>query len=596
MPTPLGYLLVNDALPEEHRVTGALNKKALLEKMLAVAKDNPHKYSEVVSALKKVGDEVATLEGVSVGLDDIAPAYSARDAILKPALASMKKANTAAEKEKIVLDVQQKMLEHTKAHPGSMAKMALSGSRGNIPQLMKTVASPVAAQDHKGRIVPWLVGRSYSEGLSPGDAWVAAGESRINTVSSSTNVAEPGDLSKILINNTYTLVITSPDCNTTNGVPMSLADGHIIGRHLAHDVDAHKRNELITSKVAADLAKKHSTVVVRSPMTCDLDEGVCQKCQGLDEKGKLHEVGFNVGVRAAQAMSEPLTQFSLNAKHGGRVLKGATKKLEGLSGVRQLLEIPHSFFNKATLSEKPGRITDIKDAAHGGTFVYVDGDEHYVAPNLKTLVQVGQAVEAGDALSDGIPKPDELVRHKGLGAGRAYLVESLHDIYKNQGVDLDKRHLELLARADLNYVRVLSSDHGFIKGDVISYNQFKTAAQKQLKTVDLKQAVGHVLGKEVFHFTVGTPITKSIVDTLSGRGVKSVEVSMSAPQVEFLMKTASRNPLLNPDWMARLAHRFLKEGLVRGAHVGDSSNLHGVHPVPAYAYGNEFGQGPDGRY
>lgn len=600
MAQTLGHFLINDVLPEDHRSTEPLGKSGLMKKLTSLAQKDPAGYVHAVAEIKRIGDEVATLEGVSVGLDDIVPVYHTRDRIMKPAIEAVKKAKTPAEREKIILDVQDKMLNHTKEHPGTMTQMALSGARGNIPQLMKTVASPVAAVDGKGNISPWLIGHSYSEGLSPAEYWVTGNEARINTVKSTTAVAEPGDIAKIIVNSMYHLVVTQEDCGTSNGIPMHLTDGHAIGRYLAKDQHGHKRNDLLTRRLVEELRRKGvADVIVRSPMACQAHEGVCRKCQGLDERGAAHEIGVNVGVRAAQALSEPLTQFVLNAKHGVRVLKGAAKQLEGLPGVRQMLEIPQSFFNKATLAEKTGRVTKIETAPHGGHYIYVDNAEHYVGPNLAVHVHVGQHVEAGDVLSEGVPKPDEIVKHKGLGVGRQYLVDALHGLYKNQGIDVDKRHLELLARADLDQVKILdASDHHpeLIKGDVMHYHQFQNSIGKSAKDVPLDKAEGQALAGDVLHFTAGTVVTPSIVRTLKSQGVQMVPISPTAPRVEFVMKPLTRNPLFNPDWMARLAHRYLKDSLIRGAHFNEQSNLHGTHPVPAYAYGAEFGEGPQGRY
>lgn len=599
MTQTLGHLLVNDLLPASHRSSETLGKSALNKKLTALAKEDPHAYVGIVSRLKKLGDELSTLEGVSVGLDDIAPDYAARDKIMQPAISAIKKTPHAADREKLILGVQDKMMEYTRTHTGSMTQMALSGARGNIPQLMKTVGSPVAAIDHKGAITPWLIGHSYSEGLSPAEYWVTGNEARINTIKSSTSVAEPGDLAKILVNNLYPYVITMDDCGTHNGIVMPLSDGHVLGRYLAKDVERHKRNELVTAAVLADLRKAHATVYVRSPMTCEAREGLCRKCQGLDEKGHPHAIGINAGVRAAQALSEPLTQFALNAKHGVRVLKGASKELDGLAGVRQLIEVPQSFFNKATLADRSGVVTKTIAAPHGGHYVYVDGHEHYVSPHLDLLVQPGHRVEAGDVLSEGVPKPDELVAHKGLGVGRQYMVDALHRLYKKQGVDVDKRHLEILAKADLNHVRVMehSDEHPeLLRGDVVSYETYKASVGRNLVSLPIDKAVGAVLGKETLHFTVGTPLTPSIVATLKQHGVRDVEISETAPAVEFLMKPMTRNPLLNPDWMARMSHRYLKDSLLRGAHFGDQTDFHSTHPVPAYAMGVSFGSGNDGRY
>lgn len=599
MSQTLGKYLINDLLPVKHHVTGTLNKKEFQQKMLALAQEDPVGYVEIVSKLKALGDDISTLEGISVGLDDITPEYKSRDGIMAPGIAAMKNATTREAKEKIILDVQKKMLEHTKTHPGSMTAMALSGARGNIPQLMKTIASPVATTTGKGDINPWLISRSYAEGLSAADHWAAGNEARHNTVQTYTAIAEPGDMSKVMTNNMYPLVITQDDCGTHNGLALDSHDGNIVDRYLSKEQAGYHRNDLVTKAVASKLQTKVKTVYVRSPMTCDAKDGVCRKCQGLDERGRPHAIGVNVGVRAAQSISEPLTQMALGAKHGMRVLKGASPKLEGIAGIRQLLEVPQSFINKAPLAEQAGVVTKIVAAPHGGTHVYIDNVQHYAGPNLKILVSTGHKVEAGDVLSEGIPKPDELIKHKGFGAGRQYLVDVLHDIYRGQGIDVDKRHLELVARADLNHVKVLehSDDHhDLVKGEVIPYTTYRDSAAGRGKLLPIGQAEGTVLGKEVLHFTVGTPLTASVLTTLKGHGIKEVTAITSLPRVEFLMRPMARNPLLHPDWMARLAHRYLKDSLLQGARTGGVSDRHSSHPVPAYAYGAEFGMGPEGRY
>lgn len=599
MKQTLGHLLINDILPPEHRVEGPMGKSVMTKTLTAVAKADPVKYVDVVSRLKRLGDEVATLEGTSVGLDDIAPVYSTRDEIIRPGVEALKRAKTRDEREKIIIDIQDKIAEHTKRHPGTMAVMAKSGARGNYTQLLKTVATPVAAVNSRGEITPWLIEKSYSEGLSPADYWVTGNEARINTVKSSTSVSEPGDVSKIVVNTLYPMIVSQDDCGTQNGIALSSTDHHALDRYLSKAQQGHSRNELVTPRVMADVADKSPYIYVRSPMTCEAHEGVCRKCQGLDEKGRPHALGVNVGVRAANAISEPLTQFALNAKHGVRVLKGKLPKLEGLQGLRQLLDIPQSFFNKAPLASVAGEITKIEPAPHGGTYIHVGDQEHYAGPAQPVTVQLGQLVEAGDRLAEGIPKPDEVVYHKGLGVGREYLVDSLHDLYKAQNLDVDKRHFELLAKADLNHVQLLDAVPAhphLLRGDYLPYEEYKRIAAEKTEPLPLDRATGHVLGKEVLHFTTGTPLTPSILATLKKHGVAQVDVSHSAPRVEFIMRPIQRTPLLDPDWMSRLAHRFLKDSLLHGAHFGDSTSLHGAHPIPAYAYGAEFGQGPEGRY
>ena len=387
-------------------------------------------------------------------------------------------------------------------------------------------------------------------------------------------------------------LVSTQDCGTKNGIAMLGTDPHLIDRYL---VDG----RLVTPQLASSLSHDGKSVVVRSPMTCEAHHGVCQKCQGLSPSGHQHPIGTNVGVRAAQALSEPLTQFSLNAKHGGRVAHvDDEKRLEGIKGVRALLEMPSSFAHKAVLAGHDGTVDKIVAAPQGGHYVHLGAAQHYVAPEHKVIVGIGQSVYAGDMLSDGVPRPDEVVAHKGLGEGRRYLVDALSDVYKRAGSEIDKRHLETLAKSTLNHVQIIDpGEHdAFIKGDVINYNRFAAAFADNRKHVQLADAHGETLGSPVLHHTAGTLITQPIADQLAKHGITSVTIANGGPRAIPDVRAASRTPLLNPDWMARLAHRYLKETLLTGIHRGDVSNLHGASPVPAYVAGTEFGHGQEGTY
>lgn len=589
----LGQHLVDSILPKGWRQDNqALTKGVLNDSLVRLAKANPNAYPDVVTKLKRLGDEVATLEGISVGLDDIAP-HAERDTTLAPHVEAFRAAKTQADKEKVLYAAQDAMLSLAKRDKGAMGEMVRSGGRGNAAQLMRAVGSPVLARDSRDRTIPWLITKSFSEGLTPADAWVAGGEARVNAVRSNISVVEPGDLAKILVNNMGDKLVTMIDCGTHNGIEMAASDPHLIDRYLTD-------GRLVTPGLAATLAAKGDPVIVRSPMTCEAPHGICQKCQGLDPSGHPHLMGTNVGMRAAQALAEPLTQFSLNAKHGGRVAAAATgrKQLEGIKGVRQLLEIPTSFMHKAVLSDKDGKVTDVKPAPQGGSYVAVENQQHYIPPDQHVTVTVGQPLFAGDTLSDGIPRPDEVVRFKGLGEGRRYLVDALHDVYRRSGADVDKRHLETLARSVLSHVQITDPgpDDAFMKGDVVDYNRFRSALSASQRRVNLTEAAGETLADNVLHFTAGTRVTPDVTDRLSRRGIHEVNIADHAPIATPVMRPASRTPLLNPDWMARLGHRYLKETLLAGAHRGDVSDIHGYSPVPAYAAGTEFGQGPEGKY
>lgn len=244
-------------------------------------------------------------------------------------------------------------------------------------------------------------------------------------------------------------------------------------------------------------------------------------------------------------------------------------------------------------------MTKIEKAPQGGHFVWVGSQKIYADPELDVTVKPGQHVEAGDALTDGVPHPARVVEHKGIGAGRAYFVDALHRVYQNEGVNLDRRHLELLAKSEINHVRLTEADPEhpeLLKGDVVNYNALRDAYGRDAVRLRTDEAVGRRLGGEVLHHTVGTPVTPALARELREAGVHEVPVARRMPSVEFVMRPFTMNPLLDRDWMARLAHRYLKGSIQDAAHIGDESDLHGTHPVPAYAYGAEMRHGPGGTY
>ena len=565
--------------------------------MNILARKDPTTYINTITGLKREGDRLATLEGLSIGLDDIEPERTKRDAILHTYQQKFNNAKDDDGRRGAVETAQEKMTALAMNHPGTMVNQVKSGARGSPTQFMKIVTTPTYARNSEGQTEPWLIKNSYSEGLTPADYWVTGNEAILDTIKSTVSVSEPGELSKILISNMSDIIITEDDCGTHNGVLMETSRPDAVDRFLARDVGIYSRNTLITPEVQGKLSKAHKEILVRSPMTCEAGDGVCQKCQGLDEKGNHHVFGTNVGIRAAQAMSEPLTQFALNAKHGVRTAKSDRLQVAGVRGFRQMIMNPAQFINKATLTPEDGTVSKIEKAPQGGHYVHVGDARHYLEPNLDVMVQLGQKVEKGDALSDGIPKPGEVVKYKGLGAGRLYMVNSLKDLYKRQGMDLDQRHFELLAKGELNSVRILDDPgKNFIKGDTIQYNQLRSILSHGIKSIAVNEALGETLGKEYFHFLAGTRVTAPVMKYLKEHDIHEVFIAPRAPEVEFVMKSATSAPLLNPDWMARLSHRELKATIEHASHFGDISNLHGTHPVPAYAAGVGFGTGEKGRY
>jgi len=589
--------LVNDVLPKDLQTSATLNKKGLHQRLYTLARRDPTSAAQTMENVRRLGHEIATSEGASISLNDITPDYKARNAALKPTLKSLQNVSDPTKRLQLIQNAQAKLIKVMPQFGGTQGMMVNSGTRGGPTQLMRSFMAPVAARDAKGEAYPWLVHHSYSEGLRPSEHWATSIESRNNLMAANLAVSEPGDFAKILVNNMGDQLVVDADCGTHNGIPMQTDDPNTVDRFLAKPTAGFGYNTQITPQVLSQLHKKTKTAIVRSPMTCEHTDGVCQKCFGVNEKGGLHSIGTNIGIRSAQAITEPLTQFTLSARHGVRQAGADAAKIKGLKGLRQFLEMPSTFADKAILSDTDGKVNKIQKAPQGGYNITVGGETQYAPPGTDPTVRKGQTVSRGDTLTNGITKPDELVHYKGLGAGRKYMVDQLYNTYKAQGADLDKRHFEVLARTHLNHVQIDEDpEENFYPGEIVNYNVMLKELGKNTKNTTLKQAKGGVLGKGYLHHTAGTMVTPEVSKDLAANGISKVQIAQQPPKMSFIAQSITSNPLLNPNWLARLGHRRLKQTVLDAAQFGEKADLHGSHPVPGFVYGAEFGRGPKGQY
>jgi len=587
--------LANEKMPEGYKFSGPITKKSLKSNLTRLAQDKPEQYPDIVQNLKKVGDMFATYEGVSVGLDDITPDYKVRDAVVREARKKMSTAKNKSDLIKVLLKAQKTGLDKVMQRDNALRRQVESGSRGKPGQLLKTIFSPMVVKGKSDIPQLYLIDRSYSEGLTPGQFWLTAGESRRELATTQLATAIPGDSSKQLTATLNNVMVTTTDCGTTNGLEYSTDDHQIKDRYEA------KTNKLLTDSLIRQYKKAgKKTIIVRSPMTCKEHPGVCQMCYGKNIEGQLPTMGTNVGLRAAQMLSEPLTQMVLSAKHGGMMAKGEEAKLRGTMGFRQLVDIPKVFKDEAVLSYEDGKVNKVEKSPQGGHSVFINSKKYYVDPKREVLVKPGQSVAKGSQISDGIPNPRHVVELRGLGPGRKYMADTIYDIYNDSGVDIDKRHVELLVKQDLNQVKMLKNDPkgNFVRGEIVPYNQARNMvkAEKVGKPVNY-DLIGNTLASDHLHYTSGSPITKEMVNKLKMLGVKKVEVAGVDTPFEPIMRPMEQVPLMSQDWVSRLAHRRIKDTLLEGAAQGWSSPTHGTSPYPALIYGGStFSEKEENRY
>lgn len=284
---------------------------------------------------------------------------------------------------------------------------------------------------------------------------------------------------------------------------------------------------------------------------------------------------------------------SNSEKHKGGLAKEKTHKheseLSGFKAIDQFMQVPKAFVGAATLASKDGRVEDIRKAPQGGWYIKVNGADHYATADHDITAKKGDIVEAGDALTSGVPHPAEVVKHKGIGEGRRYFIQQYGKILKDNGAGNHRRNLEALARGFINRVEITDPQgfHGFFPGDVVAYDDlardYEPREDSQLRRPT--EAVGMWLEKPVLHHAIGDKITPGMARKLTGAGIKAVLTHHEAPAFEPVVSRMMDIAATDSDWMARLGGFNLKSSFVDAANRGASSDTKGTSYIPQLVSG-----------
>jgi len=580
--TTAGRLRILEAVPKALRVKmqdGALlndldyrfDKKEQSKLFNAMAKEDPKGYAQHIDLMKEMGNEHAFMSGFSIGLDDLKTMTAARSEVMRKAARKTKGLDPSDDKDvqKIVaayedalLELEDRGKEKAKGLKTNLDRLQVAaGIKGNAYRQL--IASPVLFQDAQGRVVPNPVSKSYAEGLDISDYWTSMSGGRKGIIQKVQSVAEPGYLSKLMMNSTMDQLVQGDDCGTQQGVALSTDEPDVVGRYLQNAVKIQdgelKRGTLLTPRLVSEMRNaKINKVVVRSPLKCRHAKGVCPLCYGLNENEQLHDQGTNIGVIAAQALGERGVQLSMRRFHSGGVHdpKGQNLADQGLERAKELLNMPQTLKGSATLATVNGRINSIKEDPAGGYGVEVEGKRHYVPAGRSLLsgVKSGAKVKKGTPITSGPVNPHEMLPLTGLNPVQNYLADELHKLYAPEGIR--RRNTEVVVRAMSNVTKV--DDPGghpdLVRGDFVNTSQVQDWNRNMLRG---KDPIRH------------RPIMK---------GVKHIPQDVME------------------DWLARLNHEELKSTVIEGAQRGWQSSIHGDHPIPGLVFGAEFGLGDNVGY
>lgn len=611
MQTTVGQVMVNAVLPPHLRnYTRVLDKKGIRELMDAVANENDADlYRKVVQSLYRVGHESAQASGSSFSISDlkVPPKTSAMRAALQtkineivenPGLTDVQKAQvvkTVVFKSMPAID--ETMMAELKAAGNPFADQVASGSRGSAGDLRSMIVGDMLVTDHRDRVIPMPILKGFAAGTDPAEYWAGSYGARKGTLSTKLSVQRAGFLGKQLVQAAHKQVVTEHDCGTSRGIPVDSDDADNVGSVLAEDTGDHMSGTIVTPRIHKDLADnlKDKKVMVRSALTCEASNGVCARCAGVRERGALPEVGDNLGVAAAQALSERLSQALLGVKHGGGRATGKEESDEptGFKLINQLVQVPKAFHGGAAVAKLDGIVREVKDAPQGGKHIVVGDVDHYVPADIAVTVKPGMRVEEGDLMSEGIPNPADMVAHRGIGAGRLDFVNLFRKAYKDSGLYANRRNVEVVARGLVNHVNVLESDgiDNALPDDLVEYSSIERNYQPRygFKVIRPTMAVGHYLERPVRQYTIGTRITKRVASDLDAAGVKDLTVHAEPPPFEPRMVRAMEQSSIAPDWQTRLGGSYLERGLTDALHTGVPSELHSTSYIPALAKGKGFG-------
>jgi DNA-directed RNA polymerase subunit beta' len=374
--------------------------------------------------------------------------------------------------------------------------MANSGARGSFKQIRQLAGMRGLMANPKGEIIAQQPIRSnFMEGLSVQEYFISTHGARKGLADTALRTADSGYLTRRLVDVSQDVIIRTDDCGSDDFLNLELyKDGgelndNLIGRIVARDVKL-KRKTLIKQGEEIDHVKlsefeeafgddKQAQIPVRSVLKCEAPDGICRYCYGRSlATGKLAQIGDAVGIVAAQSIGEPGTQLTMRTFHTGGV--AGADITHGLPRVVELFEArkPKGL---AKMSQQAGVIS-IEESEKALTVVVTDkgGNDHRYTFPLRTrlFVENGQQVDAGTQLNEGSLYPAEILAIRGRTATEKYIVREVQDVYKSQGVDINDKHIELIARQMLKKVEIAQKgDTELLPGQLVDRHELTQVNQ-----------------------------------------------------------------------------------------------------------------------
>ena len=502
--------------------------KGTLEKIIAqmFKRYKTTETSIMLDKLKDQGFKYSTYSGITIAVSDIVVSKN-KDEIIAKGNEEVKKINkqfrrgliTDQERYQLVIDVWDKAKDEIKKELEVYAKtmednpifiMMNSKARGSISNFVQLAGMRGLMAKPNGESVEIPVTSNFREGLSVSEFFLSTHGARKGSADTALKTADSGYMTRRLVDVAQDIIVREDDCGTTQGVLVSAfkdeKDGiieplydRIMGRYTSKKVINPEtkemiidKNELITEAIADKIIKAGiEEVEIRTALTCRTNHGVCRKCYGRNlATGNVVEIGEAVGIMGAQSIGEPGTQLTMRTFHTGGV--AGSDITQGLPRVEELFEarMPKG---KALISEIDGVVSKIEEV-NGKFKIYIKNDnevrEHVTMYGAKLAVEKGDKVSAGDRLTEGNISPKELLAVTDPNTVQQYILKEVQKVYRSQGVDINDKHVELIAKRMISKIRIMDAgDTNFIPSTTVNISDF-TDGNRDVIIKGKKPAIG----------------------------------------------------------------------------------------------------------
>jgi DNA-directed RNA polymerase subunit beta' len=510
--TTPGRVFFNEALPFGFRFVNELIGKnatpigSIVEDISASF--GRQEVANALDAIKSLGFKYATKSGLTISIDDVVTT-SEKAEILNKYEEQAAKVELNYRRGVIVDDErrQQEIEIWTNANKevgdatdramnaqldNPIRMMVDSGARGNSSQIRQIAAMKGLVSNPRGEMIPRPIKSSFREGLSVLEYFISTHGTRKGLGDTALRTADSGYLTRRLVDVAQELIVKEFDCGTQRGMWIE---------HVAADTRgqrAHLETKLWGRVVAEDVALSDGSVVaagtmllmddverlrddaavgrvrVRTTLTCDAVQGVCAACYGLSlATHQLVELGEAVGVIAAQSIGEPGTQLTMRTFHSGGVTESDIT--HGLPRVVELFEA-RTPKGAAKVAEFSGVVrVELIGRERKLTVVGNEGEvqEESISIARHLLVEDGQEVEVGTPLHDGPLDPKLMMKFRGTRETQQYLVEEVQNVYRDQGVSIHDKHIELIVRQMTRRVQIVDAgDSPWLPGAMVDVKLF----------------------------------------------------------------------------------------------------------------------------